>query len=93
MTEKTNKFEKPKTQKELLREEVLLHDFFILNQGEPRFQGYIAAVLSPEVVMVELWPEGQRDKALFRYYALTEMKWDWSTDTGFVFGPRSRPNG
>jgi hypothetical protein len=78
---------KPLTREENLREWLVLQDFAILNKGEPIAEGYVVQVINPEVIMVDIWRNGERDESTVHYFAFTDLKWDEFTQTGFMFGP------
>ncbi len=82
-----NKFEKPRTREELLRDWILLQHFVIEKKRVPIAEGCIIAVLNTEVVMVDIWRNGNEEKTTTHYFPLDQMTWDEFTETGFIFDP------
>lgn len=78
---------KPLTREEILREWLVLQKFTIVKNGEPIADGVIIQVIDTEVIMVDMWRNGERDESTVHYFAFKELKWDEFTKTGFMFGP------
>jgi hypothetical protein len=78
---------KPQTREEYLRELIVGQEFLILKNNDQIAEGMIIKVLNTEVVMVDLWRDGNRASATTHYYPFNELKWDEFTQTGVAFGP------
>jgi hypothetical protein len=79
------KVEKPRTREENLRDLILLHQFVILDKGNKIAEGYIVHILNVEVVMVDLWRNGDRETMTTHYLPLNQMTWNEFSQTGFRF--------
>ena len=77
--------ERPQTREEFLRELISTHEFVIVNKNNPIAQGIIVQVINPEVVLVDIWRNGDRSTISMHYLPFTALIWDEFTQTGFMF--------
>jgi hypothetical protein len=88
---KMTKPDRPQTREEFLRELVSTHQFVIVDKGNEIAEGYIVQVINPEVALVDLWRNGDKNTTTTHYLQFKEMGWDEFTQTGFVFDRLPEP--